>query len=108
MRLMASASAYSNKSFSALRHVLLLQLLLAVAVVLVALDGVFLYGSHEVTKSRCYESENSENQYHSFLYLLLKYQLNASEFTSLPKGVGTSPNPGLATGCRRYTALQIL
>ena len=33
-------------------------------------------------------------------YRLLKYQLCASPLTCNPYGVGTSANPGLATGCR--------
>lgn len=41
-------------------------------------------------------------------YLRLKYQLKANALTSLANGVGTSPNPGLATGWRRYTAEHIL
>lgn len=39
-------------------------------------------------------------------YLLLKYQLKANALISVLYGVGTSPNPGLATGCRKYTALH--
>ncbi len=39
-------------------------------------------------------------------YLLLKYQLKANALISVLYGVGTSPNPGLATGCRIYTALH--
>jgi len=45
--------------------------------------------------------------YHT-LYLLLRYQLNANCCTSAGNGVGTSDNPGLATGCLKYTAEQIL
>lgn len=33
-------------------------------------------------------------------YRLLKYQLCANPLTCNPYGVGTSANPGLATGCR--------
>ena len=33
------------------------------------------------------------------VYLLLRYQLNASPFCSRLYGVGTSASPGLATGC---------
>lgn len=41
-------------------------------------------------------------------YLLLKYQLKASPFTSSAYGVGTSASPGLATGCLKYTAEHTL
>ena len=37
-------------------------------------------------------------------YLLFKYQLKALADVLSINGVGTSPRPGLATGCRRYTA----
>lgn len=40
-------------------------------------------------------------------YRLLRYQTYAAPPVSLPKGVGISANPGLATGCRRYTAAHI-
>ena len=35
------------------------------------------------------------------IYRLLKYQLKANPFVSIAYGVGTSPKPGLATGCRK-------
>ena len=41
-------------------------------------------------------------------YLLLRYQLNANCCMSVGNGEGTSANLGLATGCRRYTAEQML
>ena len=34
-------------------------------------------------------------------YLLLKYHWKAKSPVSGPKGLGTSANPGLATGCRK-------
>ena len=41
-------------------------------------------------------------------YLLLKYHVKANCWISCGKGVGTSVNPGLATGSLKYTAEQIL
>ena len=35
------------------------------------------------------------------IYRLLKYQLKANPFVSTAYGVGTSPKPGRATGCRK-------
>lgn len=43
----------------------------------------------------------------SAVYLRLKYHVKANCCVSAPNGVGTSANPGLATGCLRYTAEQI-
>jgi hypothetical protein len=45
---------------------------------------------------------------YTLLYLLRKYQLNANCCISAGNGVGTSVNPGRATGCLKYTAEQIL
>lgn len=45
--------------------------------------------------------------YYHTLYLLRKYHVNANCWVSLGNGVGTSVNPGLATGCLKYTAEQI-
>ena len=41
-------------------------------------------------------------------YRRLKYQLKANWCVSGENGLGTSLNPGLATGCLKYTAAQIL
>src|SRR5271156_1132427 len=40
-------------------------------------------------------------------HLLLKYHAKALAFVPSAKGVGTSANPGLATGCLKYTAAHI-
>jgi hypothetical protein len=41
-------------------------------------------------------------------HLLLKYHAKALALVPSAKGVGTSANPGLATGCLKYTAAHIL
>lgn len=41
---------------------------------------------------------------YTYTYLLFKYQLKANWLVSAANGVGTSPSPGLATGCLKYTA----
>jgi hypothetical protein len=46
--------------------------------------------------------------YVQIIYRRLKYQLKANWCVSGENGLGTSLNPGLATGCLKYTAAQIL
>ena len=58
-------------------------------------------------------SHNSQMRIYMLMYCtsayrLLRYQLKANPFCSIVYGVGTSPRPGLATGCLRYTAEHTL
>ncbi len=67
----------------------------------------------ERLRGKCFDLEASIMIHHTHskyptVYLLLRYQLNASCCVSAGNGVGTSDKPGLATGCLKYTAEQIL
>lgn len=64
-------------------------------------------------RGKSFNLETSTMIHHAYAtypthYLLLRYQLNASCCVSAGNGVGTSAKPGLATGCLKYTAEQIL